>query len=111
LAKSLKKLSGFRPDEDIPIRFVGLRPGEKLFEELLVEAEGVSRTEHEKIWILDGQLPDSERVQAEISDLLAAAELSDPPAVVRGLAGLVQDYAPSERYRGIAEEAREQSAG
>ncbi|MBZ2175128.1 polysaccharide biosynthesis protein [Schnuerera sp. xch1] len=51
LAKDLIKLSGFEPNVDIPIKIIGLRPGEKLFEELLLDEEGISSTEHNKIFI------------------------------------------------------------
>ena len=51
LAVSLIKLSGLEPDVDIPIEITGLRPGEKLYEELLMEEEGLTNTEHKKIFI------------------------------------------------------------
>ncbi|MFA5575946.1 MAG: polysaccharide biosynthesis protein [Tissierellaceae bacterium] len=51
LAKDLIRLSGFEPDIDIPIEITGLRPGEKLFEELLMDEEGISSTKHHKIFI------------------------------------------------------------
>ncbi|WMM24317.1 nucleoside-diphosphate sugar epimerase/dehydratase [Tissierella sp. MB52-C2] len=51
LAKDLIRLSGFEPDVDIPIVITGLRPGEKLFEELLLDEEGLSATKHDKIFI------------------------------------------------------------
>lgn len=51
LAKNLIKLSGLEPDIDIEIKFTGLRPGEKLYEELLLEEEGLSDTRHKKIFI------------------------------------------------------------
>ncbi|WP_283592908.1 polysaccharide biosynthesis protein [Paraclostridium bifermentans] len=51
LAKNLIKLSGFEPDVDICIEFTGLRPGEKLYEELLMSEEGLTDTSHEKIFI------------------------------------------------------------
>lgn len=51
LAKNLIKLSGFEPDVDIFIEFTGLRPGEKLYEELLMSEEGLTDTSHEKIFI------------------------------------------------------------
>ena len=51
LARNLIKLSGFRPDEDIKIEYVGLRPGEKLYEEMLMEEEGLQDTENKLIHI------------------------------------------------------------
>jgi len=51
LARDLIKLSGFRPDLDIPIVYTGVRPGEKLFEELFTEDERVEKTVHERILV------------------------------------------------------------
>jgi len=51
LARDLIKLSGFEPDEDIKIEFTGLRPGEKLYEELLLAEEGIENTRHKSIYI------------------------------------------------------------
>jgi len=51
LARNLIKLSGFEPDEDIKIEFTGLRPGEKLFEELLLAEEGIQATKNDKIFV------------------------------------------------------------
>ncbi|WP_373598224.1 polysaccharide biosynthesis protein [Paraclostridium bifermentans] len=51
LANNLIRLSGFEPNIDIQIKFTGLRPGEKLYEELLMSEEGLSNTIHEKIFI------------------------------------------------------------
>ena len=51
LAKNLISLSGFEPDVDIKIEFSGLRPGEKLYEELLMDEEGLKQTNHNKIFI------------------------------------------------------------
>ena len=53
LAEKLIELSGYIPYRDIPIVFTGLRPGEKEYEELITDGENVTRTEHEKIWVLN----------------------------------------------------------
>ena len=52
MARDLIRLSGFEPDKDIEIKEIGLRPGEKLFEELITEGEGIQQTEHEEIMVL-----------------------------------------------------------
>ena len=51
LAKTLIKLTGYEPEVDIPIKITGLRPGEKLYEELLMAEEGLTSTKHDKIFI------------------------------------------------------------
>jgi FlaA1/EpsC-like NDP-sugar epimerase len=51
LAKSLIELSGLEPGKDIEIKFTGIRPGEKLYEELLTAEEGVTATAHNRIFV------------------------------------------------------------
>ncbi len=51
MARNLIKLSGYRPDEDIQIVYTGLRPGEKLYEELLMDEEGKEKTANNMIYI------------------------------------------------------------
>ncbi len=51
LARKMISISGFKPDEDIKIEFTGLRPGEKLYEELLMNEEGLKKTAHSKIFV------------------------------------------------------------
>jgi len=56
MARDLFRLSGKEPDWDIEVVFTGLRPGEKLYEELITEDEGVVKTEHEKIMVLRSEV-------------------------------------------------------
>lgn len=70
LAKKIISLSGFRPDVDVKIVFTGLRPGEKLYEELLMDEEGLTKTAHSKIFI--GKQIDI--TEDELKDKLAKLE-------------------------------------
>ena len=69
LAVSLIKLSGLEPDVDIPIKITGLRPGEKLYEELLMKEEGLKTTEHNKIFIGDIEEVTEEQLTEKINIL------------------------------------------
>lgn len=69
LAKELIRLSGFEPGKDIQIRFTGLKPGEKLYEELLLKEEGLSNTKHKEIFIAKPIHLTFEQVLSEIEDL------------------------------------------
>ncbi|WP_094549355.1 polysaccharide biosynthesis protein [Petroclostridium xylanilyticum] len=69
LAKDLIRLSGLEPDIDIEIRFTGLRPGEKLYEELLMAEEGLTATKHEKIFIGKPVHIDHKKLMQEINSL------------------------------------------
>ena len=72
LAKEMIKLMGFEPEKDIAIEFIGLRPGEKLFEELMSDVEKSqmkSHTPHEKIFVVSTQEVDRVKLLKEISEL------------------------------------------
>lgn len=73
LAKKLIKLSGKEPDREIRIVYTGLRPGEKLFEELLSSAENSRPTYHEKIMIADVRQYDFDEVEAKLAKLISSA--------------------------------------
>lgn len=68
LARLMIKLSGLKPDVDVPIDFIGLRPGEKMFEELSLDQELVDSTEHRKIFIVR-QHADADTLRGEIKIL------------------------------------------
>lgn len=77
LARDLIRLSGFEPDVDIPIRYTGMRPGERLVEELMTESERTSQTAHEKIFVARTEPVDSAALNATIEALQDAAMRSD----------------------------------
>jgi FlaA1/EpsC-like NDP-sugar epimerase len=98
LARQMIRLSGFEPDDDIAIEFTGLRPGEKLHEELVADGEQRTTTPHDRIQVLVAE--DSPPLLAEwlpsIEDGVAA---SDVAAVMRTIQMLVPAYTPSANLR------------
>jgi len=94
LARDLISLSGFKPDEDIEIAFTGIRPGEKLYEELSAESEGVDKTRHPKIFIGRLRSPAWEDVAHELSALRAFADGHGPAEVRAKLRELIPEYTP-----------------
>ena len=69
LAVSLIKLSGLEPEVDIPIQITGLRPGEKLYEELLMAEEGLTATKHDKIFVSEPTYLELEELQTKLEKL------------------------------------------
>lgn len=92
LAERMIRLSGLEPGKDIAIKYTGLRPGEKLYEELLAEQEGNQPTHHPRILI--GRTPhvDPAQVFASIERILDAACRGDPEVAVRAMKALVPEY-------------------
>jgi FlaA1/EpsC-like NDP-sugar epimerase len=93
LARDLIVLSGKDPAE-IEIRFTGLRPGEKLYEELITAGEGVLETGHDKIMVLRSD-KDPVDCAGKLAALLEVAQRFEVGGVRRGLAELVPEYSPS----------------
>jgi FlaA1/EpsC-like NDP-sugar epimerase len=77
MARDLIRLSGFVPDEEIKIEYTGLRPGEKLSEELTTAGEGVSPTAHEKIMVVKGPVGELGVIKEKIDSLAQAAIYQD----------------------------------
>ena len=92
LARDLIRLSGLEPDVDIKFKFTGLRPGEKLFEELLTAEEGTSSTSYRKIHTARPEPILRERLELGLTLLQAAAMEGDDLAIRRGLKALVKTY-------------------
>ncbi len=95
LARKLVLLSGLEPGEDIQIEFTGMRPGEKLYEELSAYEENTVPTPHSKIRIFQGPAVSRSSISMAVADLRMAAEAGDAAAVVLHLKELVPDYNPS----------------
>lgn len=99
LARDLVRLAGLREGQDIEIVFTGLRPGEKLFEELFLAEETYQRTAHEKIFVSQNGVCafDEERV-AEVGRLIVAAQEGDCPTLI----SLLQTLSSSDELLGEA---------
>ena len=95
LARQLILLSGLRPDEDIRIQFTGIRPGEKLFEELNIDSESALPTCHEKVRIFAGAgLPARDAFDL-LARLRGACRKRDLADLILAIKGMVPDYNPS----------------
>jgi FlaA1/EpsC-like NDP-sugar epimerase len=99
LARDLIELSGLGPDVDIQIQFSGLRPGEKLFEQLLLRGEAYDKTPHPKIMVGHIQSPPLEELKSGLGALLSAAEAGDDLRVRRCLSTLV----PEAKLSGVSD--------
>jgi FlaA1/EpsC-like NDP-sugar epimerase len=96
LAKKVIRLSGLEPDKDIPIIFTGLRPGEKLSEELWLETEGLSPTTHASIHVLNGGLADFQQLRCWLDELSELVNSSNVHAIIQMLKTIIPEYVPSE---------------
>ena len=92
LARELITLSGFRPDEDIEIVFSGMRPGEKLFEELSIEGEDMLPTSHPKIAAWQNIPVNPETLRKTISELLRISKTQDHDKIVELIKIVIPEY-------------------
>lgn len=94
LAEDLISLSGLTPYEDIDIEVIGLRPGEKLYEELLAESEDNISTEHERIFINNLETVDKQFLDKHLDKLRSLAEDAEAVEIISALVNLVDTYQP-----------------
>jgi FlaA1/EpsC-like NDP-sugar epimerase len=99
LANDLIRLSGKEPEKDIQIVFTGLRPGEKLYEEIITNDESIMHTEHEKILVLrpNGGRPASDLrnwLDRKLDGLYEAAMQMNAPLIKKKLREIVPEYTP-----------------
>lgn len=92
LAKKMIQLAGLVPNQDIQIEYSGLRPGEKLFEELLNDNENTMPTHHEKIMIGKVREYAFDEIQLQIYALIEHAKRCDDLQVVTQMKDLVKEY-------------------
>ena len=94
MARDLIRLSGFEPDADIKIEYIGLRPGEKLYEELITEGEDIVRTSHNKIMALRGEMCRLSQINGKVEKLARMAMEQDAEKIKATLKEIVDDYQP-----------------
>jgi len=96
LAEELIRIHGLEPYKDIPIEFIGIRPGEKLFEEVLTAEEGTAKTSHEKVFIArcseKYSLEEIESIVKEFSLLINEKALHQNNAIKIALKKYVRHY-------------------
>jgi FlaA1/EpsC-like NDP-sugar epimerase len=98
LARLMITLAGYVPEDEIPITFIGLRPGEKLEERLMTaDEEARSRRQSEVVRVVDAERPSADWV-ARLERLEALAVDGDPQAVVAALRDVTPGYRPDERW-------------
>ena len=92
LAENLIRLSGFKPGKDIIIEYTGLRPGEKLYEELLLDEEGIKKTDSEKIYIGKPINIDVVKFKEQLEDLKRCADDNDEDEIEKAISSIVPTF-------------------
>ena len=92
LAEDLIRLSGYEPYTEIPIKIIGLRPGEKLFEELLLDEEGILATKHDKIFVAKPLEIDFGKLETDLEELYQVIWNGSDAAVKAFVQELVPNY-------------------
>jgi len=96
LARDIITLSGLRVGSDIDIAFTGIRPGEKLFEELRTRGEDIADTMHPKVKIWQHRPTDWRAIQDALAELAELTNCGDRSRIVAAMQRLVPEYAPIE---------------
>lgn len=98
LAENMIKMMGYTPYEDIQIKFTGLRPGEKLYEELLMKEEGLKKTDNNKIFIGKQMTIDVDKFVADIDEMREICQTNDKEKVIEKLKVLVPTFHHDTAY-------------
>ena len=102
MARDLIKMVGKEPDSEITIKYIGLREGEKLYEELITEGEGIVPTTHKKIMVLQGSDLSYGDLHQNITQLKQKAKNQDSQGIKLILKQLVHEYTPDDNANLIA---------
>lgn len=98
LAEELIRLSGLIPYKEMDIQFTGLKPGEKLFEELLINGEGIKPTSHKKIRVMAPVETDLRRVSQDLDELFAHARNQEIKELLKSLRRIVPEFVPRYEF-------------
>lgn len=112
LAERMIKLSGLEPDKDIEIKYTGLRPGEKLMEELLTKKENTLPTYHEKIFIAKQEDVNPQEVEksiSELAELLSSDQENRDMAIVENIKHLVATFKSNNSIYEVLDEKNEKA--
>lgn len=101
LAHDLIRLMGYEPETEIKISFTGLRPGEKLYEELITEGEGIMPTKHEKIMMLRGDGLSLEELENHLQALKTRVKNHDAQGIKEVLKNIIPEYTPDLQAKAI----------
>jgi len=113
LAYKMIKLSGYEPNVDMPIKVTGLRPGEKLYEELLVKEEGLSKTLHEKIMvtkIMDFNPKDVNKDLNTLRKLISSSDAIDRVKVKSIIKKIVPTFIETEEHTKLVENSKKENS-
>ena len=110
LAENMVRLSGLEPYRDIQIIETGLRPGEKLYEELLIQTEDLTRTDNDLIFVEKDESISLELLEQKLSVLREAVETENSQSVRKALKQVVETYKSPEEVNAAAEKSREMEA-
>jgi FlaA1/EpsC-like NDP-sugar epimerase len=99
LAEDMIRLAGLVPGEDIKIQYIGLRPGEKLFEELLLKEEGIQPTRHEKIYIAMSRSINLSTLKNMLEELRLAAMENERGKIDEIIGRILPEYNPRLNYK------------
>lgn len=101
LARQMIRLAGRQPGKDVQIVFTGLRPGEKLYEEVLHSAEATVQTPQEGVLLAAPRIIDRAELDRAIAALIGHAERRDTAAVIAGIAALVPEFEHAPHGQGV----------
>ena len=110
LAENMIRLSGFEPYKDIDIIETGLRPGEKLYEELLIKTEELDKTENELIFIERDEALTMDQLHEKLDKLRNAVETEDDGTAKKALKEVVPTYHSPDEVNKDAGKAAEMKA-